>query len=332
MENKEDIIKLITENLEPDRKEEIFSEIGHDPEYEEVYNKVKVAQAFLASTNKMPEYKIENSYKKLQKRMRPEFAPSRFKAALLLKYAAILILILGAVPATFYIKNQFARKAVLKYTSIITENGETSQIVLPDSSVVWLNACTSLTYNNNYSFNNRELLVKGEAYLNVRKNREIPLIINCDELKIKVLGTSFNVKAYPEEHKITVALESGSVELLHAKNESFSYKLKPGEIAQYDTELKNVTIKRTAILNYTGWKEQLLVFKDAPMAEVIRVLERKFDVEITVRDQAVYEPAFNATFRNEDLTEILNYIRYSCHIAYKIQKDKTNKTSIELYR
>ncbi len=331
MENTDDIIKLITENIDPKSKEEILSEIGRDPESEKIYNKVKVAQAFLTSVNKMPEYKIEHSYQRLQQRIGLKPVPSRFKIGILLKYAAILILMLCAVPVTFYVKNQFTGKTALKYTSIVTKNRETSQIILPDSSVVWLNSCTMLTYNNDYSVNNRDLSVKGEAYLNVRKDRKIPLIISCDDLKIKVLGTRFNVSAYPEEHKITVALESGSVELLHAKNESFSYKLKPGEIAQYDTELKDVTIEKTDVLNYTGWKEGLLVFKDAPMAEVIRVLERKFNAEITVRDQAVYEPAFNATFKNEELTEILNYIRYSCHIQYRIQKDKANKVKVELY-
>ncbi|MGV8096704.1 MAG: FecR family protein [Mangrovibacterium sp.] len=333
MKNTDDIIKLAAGCVEPGRKEELFSELEQDPESEKTYNKVKVASAFLASANKMPEYKIENSYKKLQAKINLHATPFRLKASLLLKYAAILILLLGILPFLFYLRNQYrlTGNTELKYTSVVAKYKEMSQVILPDSSIVWLNSGTTLTYNNHYSFNNRDLSVKGEAYLDVRKNSEIPLIITCDELKVKVLGTKFNVSAYPEDHQITVALESGAIELLHTKNKSFNYKLRPGEIAHYNPELKKVTIEKTNVADYTVWKDGFLFFKDTPMSEVIKRLERKFNVDIVVKNPAVYEPAFNATFKDENLIEVLDYIRYSCHIGYKIQKNNTNRIKVELY-
>lgn len=333
MKNTDDIIRLAAGCADPERKGELFSELERDTESEKIYNKAKTAQAFLASSGKMPEYKIENSYKKLQARIHSYALPFRLKANLLLKYAAILILLLGSLPLLFYLKHQIRLTggAELKYTTVVAKYKETSQVILPDSSVVWLNSGTTLTYNNNYSFNNRDLSVKGEAYLEVRKNSNIPLIVTCDELQVKVLGTKFNVSAYPEDHQVTVALETGTVELLHAKNKSFRYRLRPGEIAQYNPELKEVTIAKVNVADHTVWKDGLLFFRDTPMAEVIKRLERKFNVDIVVRNPAVYEPAFNATFRDENLTEVLDYIRYSCHIRYQIQKDGMKKMKIELY-
>lgn len=331
MENTNDIVKLITGDIEPRRKDELFSEIEHDSESEKIYNKVKAAWAFLASANKMPEYKIEDSYKRLQAKLKPHPSSFRLKVNLILRYAAILILFLGILPLVFFIKNQLIEETDLKYTSIVAKYKEMSQVILPDSSIVWLNSGTTLTYNSDYSFSNRDLSVKGEAYFDVRKNNKIPLTVSCDELKVKVLGTKFNVSAYPEDHNITVVLESGAVELLHAKNKSFNYKLKPGEMAQYDELSNNITIKETNVKDYTVWKDGLLFFRDTPMKEVIKTLERKFNADIVVENPTVYEPAFNATFKDENLVEVLDYIQYSCHIKYKIQKDSMKKVKIELY-
>lgn len=331
MKSTDHIIKYIAGCMEPGRKKEIFTEIEQDPESEKVYNKVKAAWAFLASTNQMSEYKIEKSYKKLLTKI--ELHPSSFRLRMspLLRYAAVLILLLGILPLMFYLKNQLTNKTELKYTSIVARYKEMSQVILPDSSVVWLNSGTTLTYNNNYSVNNRDLSLKGEAYFSVRKNTKIPLTITCGLLKIRDLGTQFNVSAYPEDQKITVVLEEGSVELLHKKDKSFNYKLKPGEMAQYDEISKNITIKKTNVKDYTVWKDGVLFFKDTPIEDVIKSLERKFNADILVKNPTVYEPVLNATFKDENLTEILDYIHYTCHIRYKIYKDRTERMKVELY-
>jgi ferric-dicitrate binding protein FerR (iron transport regulator) len=331
MKNTDDIVKFIAGCDDTKLKEKILSDIDRDNESEQVYNKVKVAWAFLASVNKMPEYKIEKSYKKFQTRI--NLRPTRFlfKVNNVLKYAAILVLFFGILSLVFYIENQSTNETELRYTSVVAKYKQISQVILPDSSIVWLNSGTTLRYDNNYSLNNRDLSIRGEAYLEVRKNRKIPLIVTCNELKVKVLGTKFNVSAYPDDDKVTVSLESGSVELLHTKNRSFDYKLRPGEMAQYDTVLKDIAIKKTNVNDYTVWKDGVLVFKDTPMEEVFKRIERKFDVNIVVENPTVYEPAFNATFKNENLVEVLDYIQYSCHVRYKISKDNTDKIKIKLY-
>lgn len=333
LKNTDDIIKLAAGCIESERKAELFSELGQDPELETIYNKAKTAHAFLASSSKMSEYKIENSYKKLQSKMKLNAAPFRKKGSLLLKYAAILILLSGIAPLLFYLKNQnkLPAEPELKYTSVVARYKETSQVILPDSSVVWLNSGTTLTYNNGYAVGNRDLSVCGEAFFDVRRNNKIPLTVTCDELKVKVLGTKFNISAYPGDHQIMVALEAGAVELLHTKNQSFSYQLSPGEIARYHIASKDMTVEKANVTDFTAWKDGLLVFKDTPMKEVIKRLERKFDVNMIVSNPLVFEPAFNATFKDENLDEVLDYIRFSCHIQYKILKDNTNKIKVELY-
>ena len=332
MKNTEDIINLAAGCIEPGRREDLFSEIEQDTESEKIYNKVKIAWAFLASTKNMPEYKIENSYKKLQSRLSSRSTSFRLKTNLLLKYAAVLLLFLCTLPLAFYLKNQLTDNgAELKYTTVVAKYKQISEVILPDSSVVWLNSGSSLTYNNNYSLDNRDLTIKGEGYFDITKNKKIPLTVSFNDLKVKVLGTKFNVSAYPDNRKVTVALETGCVQLSHARNKSFSYTLAPGEIAEYNTKTKKVRVKKTTIGDYTAWKDGLLVFRDTPMNEVIRMLERKFNVDFVVNDPAMYDPTFNATFRDENLVEVLDYIKYTCHVSYSLSKDDANKTLIELY-
>jgi transmembrane sensor len=331
MKDTDDIANLATGFIDQERKDALFSEIEHDSEAEDVYNKLKVAWAFLSSTNKMPEYKIEDSYKKLQVRLNPDRGLFRLKVIRFLRYAAILILFLSILTPVYYLKKQTTHKAELRYTSIVAKYKEMSQVILPDSSVVWLNSGTTLTYNSDYSFHNRELSVKGEAFLDVRKNKDIPLIVSCNNLKVKVLGTKFNVRAYPEDCTITVVLKEGKVELLHAKDKSFNYTLSPGEIAKYNDQSNKIFINTANVDDYTAWKDGVMVFKDTPMDEVIKRLERKFDIEISAENPAIYKPAFNATFKEENLNKILDYIQLSCHINYQVIKDDSNKLKIKLY-
>lgn len=331
MENSDDIINFIAGNIDTESKERILSEIDKDSEKENVYKKVKVASAFLASTGKMQDYKIENSYKKLQARIHlfPNHLHSNINR--FLKYAAILIVFLSIVPFLYLYQKEFSTEGakILKYTSVVANYRQISKVILPDSSVIWLNSGTILTYNNNYSVTNRDLTINGEAYLNVRKNRKYPLIVSCKGLKVKVLGTKFNVAAYPEDDKVTIALESGLVELTDVKGESI-YKLKPGESAQYDTQSKNIVMKKPNVKDFSAWKDGLLVFRDSPMKEVLKKLERKFNVDIVAEDPRVFEPLFNAKFKDENLMEILDYIHYSCHFQYEILNN-TGIVTIRLY-
>ncbi|HAZ00666.1 MAG: hypothetical protein A2W90_14415 [Bacteroidetes bacterium GWF2_42_66] len=321
----DDILDLITGNTNSDGKQVVLKRIEEEPETKNFFRKAKIAWAFMSSTRKAPDELVDKSFRELQNRI--SLKPKSLTIYSLLKYAAILILVVGISSAMFYLGKESnpVPVDVMKYTSVVADYGQISKVILPDSSVVWLNSGTTLTYNSNFSFSNRDLTLNGQAFLEVRKNKEIPLIVSSGDLKVKVHGTRFDVSAYPEEKKIDVVLESGSVELLHAKNTDFSYTLKPGEMAEYNLESKSLAINETGLKNYTRWKDGVLIFKDASMAEVIKKLERKFNVEIVTDNPGVYKSVFNANFKNESLTEILDYIHFSCPISYRILQEDQSK-------
>ena len=332
MKNLDDLLNLITGNIAPDRKAEVLSALNDEAEDKDLYRKAKITWAMMSSTQKMPEYELEEAYKELHSRISSSRKPFRMFPPVYLKYAAVALLFVGLSTAMFYWGRNDSRSIAseLKYTSVITGKGQVSKVILPDSSVVWINSGTTLTYDNYFSKDNRNLSLSGQAFLEVRKNKQLPLIVSSGDLQVKVLGTRFDVKAYPDDDEFKIILESGKVELLHTKDKSFSYHMVPGQMASYRLQSGDVKMETVGNQNYSGWRAGELVFVDTPMSEVIKSLKRKFDIEIEVGNRSVYRSVFNANFKNENLKEILDYIQFSCHVNYTMVSGRTG-VRVELY-
>lgn len=324
MRSLDDILNLITGNLAKDQKVKVLSDISNEPDSKDLYRKAKTTWALMSSTREMSKYRIEQSYQKLSKRI--SSVPRKHSYYFVYtKYAASIILFLGFSALMYYIGMQATGDpvATVHFTSVIAEKGQISKVILPDSSVVWLNSETILTYDNNYSKSNRNLKLSGQAFLDVKKNKDLPLVVFSRSLKVKVLGTRFDVKAYPEDNEVKVILESGKVELSSSIDKTLNYRMTPGQRASYNISAKTIDIDHVEVQNLLNWKDGILQFSDTPMEEVIKMLNRKFDVDFEVSAPKVYRSVFNATFKNESLKEILDYIQFSCQINYRFVKESS---------
>ena len=244
-----------------------------------------------------------------------------------LHYASLIAIIIGFTAIIIYIFNNKPSKKSYSdfYTSIITESGQRSKVVLPDSSIVWLNSSTTLSYN--YSFKDKRIIfLNGQAFFQVTRNENRPFLVQCGDIKIKVLGTKFDVNGYPENDKISVVLESGSV-LLSQGQGTLNYKLTPGEEADYDICKKDISIHDTDVKKYTSWKDGKLIFRNDPMKLVLKKLERWYNIKIEVKDSEVYNTIFTGTINNESYQQIFKLIEYSCSVNCDIQ---TNLNSEEI--
>lgn len=334
MKNTENIFRVVVGDVEDETKHSILSSIDLGKDSKEEYNRLKNAWALLASEKEMPSYQVEELYLNFQQQLNSRKRSFKLNANSYLKYAAIFILSIGLSSLYFYYQNdnQISRTSQLFDTSVVAENGQRSKIILPDSTLVWLNSGTKVTYNNNFGYNNREIKLIGQAYFQVTKNTEIPLVVHCNELKVKVLGTRFDVNAYSNNETINVALQSGSVELLHSKNKSFQYDLVPGEMAQYDIHSEKVVVNEANVGRITAWTDGILYFNDSPMKEVLIQLERKYNIIIEVKNPKIYNSVFTATIKNETLEEIFRSIGYSCSVRYRIVRGEERgvKTKITI--
>ncbi|HEY1166458.1 MAG TPA: FecR domain-containing protein [Chitinophaga sp.] len=171
--------------------------------------------------------------------------------------------------------------AEITYNTITAPRGRQFQLVLPDGSRVWLNAASSLTYPTAFSGSERSVQISGEAYFEIAKDAQHPFRVNIDnETGIQVLGTRFNVHAYPEETSIKTTLLEGSVRMISGKQQAL---LAPGQAAQTSRGASQQPIK---IIDNAdpgkalAWKNGLFDFEDTSLEEVMRHLARWYDIEI----------------------------------------------------
>ncbi len=236
----------------------------------------------------------------------------------LLPYVAMLIFVLGSVFFFSHKKSSGEGAFKSRTVTVITQNGQRSQVVLPDSSIVWLNSGTTLTYRDNFSEHCREVILNGEAFFKVAHNDKLPFNVQCNTVVVSVLGTEFDVNAYPESGKVCVALESGEVALSHNRIESFNYTLQPGELATCDLMQNTIQVDKADVSQYASWKDGLLVFKNEPMKTVFEKLKRWYNIDIEVTDKTIYESIFTGTIQSESYEQIFRLIEYSCPVKCRI--------------
>jgi len=219
-----------------------------------------------------------------------------------LRVAAIIFFIINIGGLAFILSSR--NNSQEYFTSVIAENGQISKVELPDGSLVWLNSGSKITYNNNFALENRNINLIGEAYFKVTKNKKLPLIVNCEELKVKVLGTHFNVMAYTNCNDVKVTLEEGSVELLNSDLKTFSHKLVPGELGSFNKNSKKLSVRKVNTFKYTSWKQGIINIYDQTLDELVKRLEIHYSQKFELADN-VKNFHFTFTIRNEPLDEVI---------------------------
>jgi len=238
-----------------------------------------------------------------------------------LKYAAVFILAfaLGSLSLYFLNKSENSKLSSI-YNTIIVPYGERSQISLYDGTKVWLNSGTKLRYPVVFGRNTREVFIEGEAYFDVAKDTKHPFVVTAGQLKVLVLGTRFNICAYPEDKEFSATLDEGSVNAFNTTNGK-GVKLNPGEQVILNCETNGLKNQSVQTELYTSWKENLLKFEDAPFDEVIKKMERWYDVKITV-DQAINtRERFTMTIKTESLREMLQLVSRTTKMNYEIKEN-----------
>lgn len=216
--------------------------------------------------------------------------------------------------------------------TLCTGPGKRLQVVLPDSSRIWLNGRTALTYPASFSKKVRQALVVGEAYFEISKAAEWPFIVNTpnNPFRVEVLGTAFNITARPGEKEIAATLVSGSVQLGIGASNTL---LKPSQRAVYSLNNKNVKITVVNTERATDWVHNRLVFRDTPMKEVLEQLAKFYNVSFDVKNKNIWQQTFTGVFENKSLETVLDYMKISSKIQYVIrykQEGRVKKQLIEL--
>ena len=201
---------------------------------------------------------------------------------------------------------------------ILKESGDTMvQVDLPDGSQVWLNHDSRITYQDDFNSDTRTVTLTGEAFFEVKQDRQKPFIIETNNARIKVLGTSFNVRAYGEL-STEVFVATGVVNFSNIKNKA-GINLKPGETGA----TRNSTVlmlEPVESQNILAWKEKQLIFKRSSLSTVIKNLETYFRIDIEIRNEDISRCRFTGSFSEPTLEEIIEALSVSLDLNI-IKKD-----------
>ncbi len=208
----------------------------------------------------------------------------------------------------------------LNYNTITVPYGRQFSLELSDGTKVQLNAGTSFRFPVQFiEEQNRQVFIEyGEAFFDVAKDTSHPFVVSKNNMDITVLGTQFNVSAYPEDDEITTVLVEGSVRLNQTNKNTNDVLLEPGFKALWSTQKDSFDISAADIEFHTGWRNGKIVLKSLEFSKMIKKLERHYDVVIDNNDDSLNQDIITATFDNESIEEVLELINKIHPMQYNI--------------
>lgn len=338
--NKFDIDQLITgrflgtnsdeENLSLDNWIELTVE------NKRYYSEQKKLWHLLDIHQKMQNIDERKAFKKIASHMPAKRGTSYF--TWIQRIAAILFLPVLIVSAYHFFNERSSKKQFSTvYNTAETPLGMRSSLTLPDGTKVWLNAGSKISYPVLFSNDRRVVSLSGEAYFEVKKDKEWPFIVSTKDMNIVVTGTSFNCNAYPENNQIQTVLVEGEVTLVNQSATELA-SMSPGELATFDNSKQSITKTITDLQKYIAWKSGKLMFRDDKMDKVVEKLERWYNVEFEIADKEIADYVYTATFIDESLDQVLKVLSLSAPIRFTIsernkQEDQTfAKAKVTLYK
>lgn len=235
-----------------------------------------------------------------------------------LKAVSIVVLTL-----TFnYLYQEYrSSKDVIAMNTVSVPAGQRTNLTLPDGTNVWLNARTTLQYPVTFNKKQRTVLLKGEAYFDVTPNKKIPFIVQTDGYDIEVLGTQFDVDAYPDHRTFETTLMKGSVKVVSQQFPERTITLKP----EHKVYVKNgqLEVAKVNDFNPYRWKEGLICFKDEPFRIIMEDFEKYYGIRIIINNKNVLKYSYNGKFRQSDgIDYALRVLQRDIHFKYEKDNDE----------
>ncbi|MDW7690442.1 FecR domain-containing protein [Flammeovirgaceae bacterium SG7u.111] len=192
----------------------------------------------------------------------------------------------------------------------ITEPGQRNTIKLADKSEIIMNAESQLTFKKPFQNKLREFDLEGEAFFKVEKNPEAPFRVNFKGLIVEVVGTQFNISSYPESDSSFISLVEGSIKILN-ESDSLLYTLEPGDQLVFDNSSKTYKLSSFDLVKTIGWKDDILIFDNERLGDVLPILERHYGVDFNVRNPSILNCQIKADFDSKPLSIILESLQFA---------------------
>ncbi|MFZ4260713.1 FecR family protein [Sphingobacterium sp. HJSM2_6] len=309
---------------ESEELEEGLASGAHDTEFESIFQEVwEENQANNLSDVESDNLRIQQVLERIEpKRRVRHLQPMLYIASSLL---LIFSFIKWGIPHLNNAKTTEEQSLITQTISI--PYGEKKKIALPDSTIVFLNSGTTISYSSDFNQKLREVNLKGEAFFEVKKDTSKPFRIHIKDSYIEVLGTSFNVKSYPNDLNLAVTVNTGKVEVgkmdMNLQKEEILGVLTQKKRMIYEFSNHNIQIDslENAIV-LMNWKEQIISFENQKLAEIALVLERWYNVEFSFKTDESKDKRYSGEFNNLPLKKLLEILALSNSFKYRIEQKK----------
>lgn len=268
----------------------------------------KAFQRFLASTVSISEKAINETSTSSNSRF--------FKLSFVRVAAAVAMLVIFTGVGYFVGGHNFKTLADVKVEAPF---GSKTKLYLPDGTLVWLNAGSTLSYNQEFGVENRKIELVGEGYFEVTKNKALPFDVKTNEMTVRVLGTKFNYRNYADEDEASVTLIEGKVQLNDNSNSNKGYTLTPNQQAIFDKSNKNIAINTVKATYSSDWTKGLISFDEEKLGNIVRELERLYNVHITIADNSMLNYRFygNFTRTEQSIGDVLDVLASTDKLRYE---------------
>ncbi len=234
------------------------------------------------------------------------------------RYAAVLLFLLS-VPALLYKVGYLGSNSEL-ITVSVAQTDSAKFVPLSDGSRVWLNSNSSITYPENFSKGERNVQLTGEAYFEVSHDSLHPFKVQANNIQVKVLGTSFNVRSYSSEKNTETTLVEGKVVIQNKQGHNLAM-LAPGQMAEYDKTSQYLAVKAVDPDGYTAWRRGLIVFTNATLNDITGKLSDLYQVHFTIEGARPGQPSYNFSFRKgQSIDKVLEMLSFIAPIKYDVQE------------
>lgn len=232
--------------------------------------------------------------------------------------AAVAIVLLGLITVTAYW--QGSRQIQSNFSDIVVEAplGSKTKLTLPDGSTVWLNAGSKMVYSQGFGVSDRRLAFQGEGYFEVEKNDEMSFLVQTHDVNVTVVGTKFNFRNYPEDEEAVVELLEGKVALENQlKEESVRY-LSPNEKMVLHKATGKMDITSAKVKEATLWTENILLFDEDLLPDIVRELERSYHVQIEIENEDLKQTRFYGQFNQleQNIYDVLDMLSETGKLKY----------------
>ncbi|OKL41833.1 FecR family protein [Pontibacter flavimaris] len=307
--------KVFGDKATPAEEEALRQWLAQNPEHQQQF---EAQQQLWLATAPAPAAAVDTdaAWAKVNAQLKPQQAKVVPLYRQLWRVAAAVVLLVGIA--------WLARLYFMPYYGLqVVESGDTRMTVtLPDSSQVWLNKGSILAYDPDFDGTQREVHLEGEAFFEVTHNPQQPFVIKAGDSRTQVVGTSFNLRAYPREQTVELAVATGRVAFTSTKTTTQAI-VTPGFEAILDRQSQRITKYESEDENTWAWKSGSLKFDGESLKELLPALERYYGVTLRLQGPDLGNCRFTGTFREAELQEVLQVLEASLQVEITRQNDHT---------